>query len=101
MDLLPGGLLGRKMYTPARTVPQNPYPYCHKCFEPLLLLAQNFGQIHTLTGTKPNKNSTNTGKSISSLAHFWMSKTLPLVAHCLQTLPLAALKCAKKGPSPF
>ncbi len=43
-----GGLLGWKMYTPARTVCRNPYPYWNK------ILAE----IYTLTGTKPNKKST-------------------------------------------
>ncbi len=29
LHVSPLGLLGRKMYTPARTVPLDPYPYWH------------------------------------------------------------------------
>ncbi len=37
----PEGVVTRKMYTPARTAPQNPYPHWHKICETLPLLAQN------------------------------------------------------------
>ncbi len=37
------GVLTRKMYTPARTAPQNLYPHWHKMCDTLPLLAQNLG----------------------------------------------------------
>ena len=121
-------LLGRHRETPtlSGTKFAKPYPYWHKIW----------AQIHTLTGTNPQKrvpfvaqlllksgylvqllarsaeNSANfaqfltfytlpgttTGKTIPFLAHIWCSKTLPLVAHCLKTLPFVALRLAKMAP---
>ncbi len=39
-----GGLLGQKVYTPARMALRNPYPHWHKIPKPLPLLAQNLDQ---------------------------------------------------------
>ena len=36
-----GGVLTRKMYSPARMAPQNPYPHWQKICKTLPLLAQN------------------------------------------------------------
>ena len=40
----PGGLLGQKVYTPARTALRTPYPHWHIFSETLPLVAQDFGK---------------------------------------------------------
>ncbi len=105
-----------------------PYPYWHKICV----------QIHTLSGTNPQKsvpawaqlvykNGTlaqllvRSAENVANLVHFFyilhsswhnqcknhalsdthlMFKTLPLVAHCLKTLPFVALKLDKMVPLP-
>ncbi len=135
----PGGLLGQKVYTPARTALRNPYPHWHKILKPLPSLAhldQNpYPYWHKFVKRLPSvtklllKNgiqpwndgfwctvpkmwpfSANFDIFLSLWHNQWKNhtlsgthlllKTLPLVAHCLKTLPSVALKSVKKGPTP-
>ncbi len=123
------GAVARKLYTPARTAPRNPYPHWHKICEALPLLAQNLGPNPTLSGTNSRKRVPfvaqvllKSGEMVKLLArsaensaqfcticdilhspwhNHWQNhtlsgtqlvlKTLPLLAHCLKTLPFVAL----------
>ena len=42
------GVLTRKMYTPARTAPRNPYPHCHKIMKYLTIPPNNEGSCGTV-----------------------------------------------------
>ncbi len=70
--------------------------------------AMNYGAQRQKCGnlvqnlTFPPLSGTTSGRTTPSMlsgTHLLL-KTLPLVAHCLKTLPSVALKSAKKGPTP-
>ncbi len=125
-----GGLLGQKVYTPARTATRNPYPKWHKNCQTLPLVAQDLGpnpypywHISTKKGTLCGTIGVQKWFAgiLANLVQFFyvlhsswhnqcknntlsgthlVFKTLPLVAHCLKTLYFVALKLAKMVPSP-
>ncbi len=65
-------MLTCKMYTPARTVPRNPYPHWHKIFaKPYPNWHQIWTEIHTLTGTNPQKGVPFVAQPLEKPYPFW------------------------------
>ncbi len=117
-----GGLLGQKVYTPARTATRNPYPKWHKNCQTLPLVAQDLGpnpypywHISTKKGTLCGTIGVQKWFVCTIIGHFGAIFDIPCILHSswhnqcknhtlsgthlvLKTLPLVA-HCSKILPS--